>query len=181
MTIKPFVLQIHDLHRQAGSSREYLRTIEAPERLGTDVIAVPAGEPIALDLRLESVSEGVYVSGTAKARVTGECSRCLDPIEEDYEAEIAELFLFPEAVARAAEDGDEEAEELPRTDGETLDLEEVLRDAIVADLPYSPLCQPDCEGLCPDCGIRLADAEEGHAHESIDPRLAVLRGLLEDE
>lgn len=178
---RPYVLPVHDLHRQAGSHREYTRTVEAPDRLGTDVIGVPAGEPIELGLRLESVMDGIYVSGTATARVTGECARCLDPIEEEIEAEIAELFLYPEAVARAREDGDEEAEELPRTDGETLDLEEVVRDSIVADLPYSPLCDPDCEGLCPECGVRLADAEEGHAHESIDPRLAVLRGLLGDE
>ena len=77
--------------------------------------------------------------------------------------------------------GDEEAEELPRTDGNILDLEEVVRDSIVADLPYSPLCEADCEGLCPECGVRLADAEKGHAHESIDPRLAVLADLLEGE
>lgn len=177
----PFSLRVHDLTRQAGAGRDVALTIDAPERLGTDVIGVDAGEPITLDLRLESVMDGIYVSGTATARVTGECARCLDPVAEDFTSEIAELFLYPEAVARAQEEGDEEAAELPRTDGDILDLEEVVRDAVVADLPYSPLCDPDCEGLCTECGIRLADAEEGHRHEVIDPRLAVLRGLLDGE
>ena len=177
----PFVLPIHDLPRQGGSAREYHLTIDLPERFGTEVIGIPAGEELRLDLRLESVVDGVYVSGLASGILTGECARCLDPVTEEGEADVSELFLFPEAVARAVEEGDEEAEELPRTDGDTLDLEEVVRDAVVADLPYSPLCDDDCPGLCPDCGIRLADAEEGHAHENIDPRLAVLRDLLEEQ
>jgi len=144
-------------------------TLPAPADLGIELLGVPEGSPVELDLRLEAVMEGVLASGRAWVTLTGECARCLEPIEDDLEVELQELYVYPES--------DAEEDEASRLDGELLDLEPVLRDSVVLALPFQPVCQPDCEGLCPECGVRLLD-HPGHAHEeSIDPRWAALSGL----
>jgi uncharacterized protein len=154
------------------------RTVPAPEdpaRIGlVDVIAVPGGSPIELDVRLESVTEGVYVSGTASAALAGECARCLDEVTDEIAVEFAELFAYPDSVT----DETTEEDEVPRVVDEYLDLEQVVRDAVVLALPLAPLCAPDCPGLCPECGGRRADLGPDHRHETLDPRWAALRERL---
>jgi len=143
-------------------------TEPAPPDLGIDVLGVPAGSPIDLDLRLEAVMEGVLVSGTATVVLAGECTRCLGRIERSETVELQELFVY---------DDDDVDEETHRLVGDLLDLEPVLRDAVVLAMPFNPLCSPDCPGLCPECGARLAEDPQ-HAHdEAIDPRWAALQGL----
>jgi uncharacterized protein len=163
----PLVFDIRDLGRRAGSMMEVDCTVPAPEHLGGGVAVVPAGSEMELALRFEAVVEGVLVSGTASVTVTGECARCLDPVEWDQTVPFTELFLH--------EPGPEE-EGLPLLDGDLLDLEPVVRDAVVLALPLAPLCRPDCPGLCVECGERLAD-DPTHGHDPIDPRWAALTGL----
>ena len=151
-------------------------TVGAPEDLGTAVIGVPAGSDLELDLRLEAVMEGVLVTGAVRGRAVGECVRCLDEVTEPVDVTLAELFVYPERAAVAAQDGDEDDEDLRELDGDFLDLEPALRDAVVPMLPFQPVCRPDCPGLCSLCGARLAD-EPGHTHETLDPRWAALGGL----
>ena len=156
------VLDTHELSRRAGQMREVERIAEAPENLGIEVIGVPPGSPVDLQLRLESVVEGVLVTGTAEVRLLGYCTRCLREISSTEEVELQELFCYP-----GKESDDEEARHI---EGEMIDLEPVLRDAVVLDLPFTPLCRPDCAGLCPICGADL-NADPGHGHdEVIDPR-----------
>jgi uncharacterized protein len=154
--------------------RSLTRTATAPgepARLGLDGIHVAAGEPVELDLRLESVTEGVYVSGTARARLVGECVRCLDPMTDEVTVELGELFVYPDSVTDETTDADE----LPRVAYEHLDLEQTIRDAVVLALPLTPLCRLDCAGLCPECGDKWADLPADHGHETLDPRWAALR------
>jgi uncharacterized protein len=148
--------------------RKLSRSVPAPAGLGVVVLGVPQGSPVELELRLESVMEGVLVSGTAAAQVEGECVRCLDPITSSLVVDLQELFAYP-----GAEIDDDDESELHQLEGDLLDLEPVLRDAVVLALPFQPLCRNDCPGLCPECGARLAD-EPDHGHEKIDPRWAVL-------
>jgi uncharacterized protein len=150
------------------------RSIPAPgpgERLGLEVLAVPEDAPVELDVRLESVTEGVYVSGTVSAPLAGECARCLDELSDHLEVEVAELFAYPDSLTDETTDADE----LPRVVDEQLDLEQIVRDAVVLALPLAPLCSPDCAGLCTECGGRRADLEADHGHETLDPRWAALR------
>ncbi len=173
----PWVFGIHELDRRPGAMRSYTRTIAAPaeaDRIGLDTIWVPAGEPIELSVRLESVTEGVYVSGTAAARLVGECVRCLDPLTDEVLVDLGELFAYPDSVTDETTDADE----LPRVLGEFLDTEQIVRDAVVLALPLSPVCRPDCPGLCADCGEKWADLPPGHGHETLDPRWAALRERL---
>ncbi|MDN5860510.1 MAG: YceD family protein [Pseudonocardia sp.] len=155
--------------------RAYERTIPAPAtRLGIETIGVRAGSPVHLSVRLESVTEGVYVSGTVHADLDGECARCLDPITDEITVELGELFAYPASVTDETTDSDE----LPRVLDEQIDLEQTVRDAMVTELPLAPLCRTDCPGLCPDCGQQWADLEPGHGHETLDPRWAALQDRL---
>jgi uncharacterized protein len=160
------VLDTHDLVRRAGEMRVVRTTVEAPADLGIAVIGVPEGSPLELDLRLEAVVEGVLVTGTAAARLAGECVRCLTALTDEVEVDVQELFTYP---GSEASDG-----EASRLHGELLDLEPVLRDAIVLELPFQPVCRPDCAGLCPACGLDL-NLVDGHTHDdAVDPRWAGL-------
>jgi DUF177 domain-containing protein len=147
------------------------RTVPAPADLGTDVIAVPEGSDVDLDLRLESVVEGVLVSGTVTAEAAGQCVRCLDDLEREVEVDVQQLYAYPGQVPQKAED--DETDEL---EGDLIDFEPVLRDAVVLALPFQPVCREDCPGLCSECGVHLAD-HPGHQHDQVDPRWAVLQSL----
>lgn len=155
------VIETHDLVRAAGTMRTLRRTAEAPADLGTGVIGVPLNSPVELDLRLEAVGEGVLVTGTAEVSLAGECARCLRPISDSLEVDIQELFYYP---------GNEPDDEAARVEAEMIDLEPILRDAVVLDLPFTPLCREDCLGICPVCGADLNDDPDHEHGDEIDPR-----------
>ncbi|GHA03171.1 YceD family protein [Streptomyces echinoruber] len=178
----PLVFDTHELGRRPGALQRLTRTVEAPADLGIGgVVGVPEGAPVALELRLESVMEGVLVTGTARARAEGECVRCLEPLGFDLEADFQELFSYPDADDRGrahAEPGDDAEDDEDRLfleDG-LFDLEPVLRDAVVLALPMQPVCREDCPGLCSECGARLAD-DPDHHHDAVDIRWAALQEL----
>lgn len=176
----PLVLDTRDLGRRPGSQRELSRTVPAPADLGIEVLRVPQGAEVELDLRLEAVMDGVLVTGEAHAPLEGECVRCLEPITDEVDVTFQELYLYDDTrdAASVQREGDEEVGVL---DGDLLDLEPVLRDAVVLALPFQPLCQDDCLGLCADCGARLAD-DPDHGHEApVDPRWAGLSGLKDGQ
>jgi uncharacterized protein len=173
----PFAFDLRELGRRAGSLREYRRSVPAPAGLGLELIEVPEAAPLALDLRLESVTEGVLVTGTVSAPIAGQCGRCLDPVSDELSVDFVELFAYPNS---ATEETTEE-DEIHRINGDLLDVEPVVRDAVVLGLPWTPLCRPDCAGLCPTCGQRLDELPAGHAHELIDPRWAALERLKSQE
>jgi len=153
--------------------------VPAPAELGIEVLHVPEGAPVELDLRLEAVMEGVLVTGTATAELEGECVRCLEPIHDDFEVRFQELFVYDDV--RHDESDQDLDDEASRLQDDLLDLEPLLRDAVVLALPFQPLCQEDCAGLCPECGARLAEDPE-HGHEApIDPRWAGLAALQDND
>ena len=172
----PFVFDLRELGRRPGTLREYRRSVPAPAGLGFDLIGVPEGAPLALELRLESVTEGVLVTGMVTAPLAGQCGRCLEPVTDELIVDVCELFAYPDSVT----DETTEQDEVHRVDGEVIDVEPVVRDAVVLALPWTPLCRPDCAGLCPTCGQRLDDLPAGHAHEMIDPRWAALAGFASE-
>jgi uncharacterized protein len=179
---EPLVLDVRSLPRRPGSMVTVTRTVPAPTDMGIAMARVPEGSPIELDLRLESVLEGILVSGTADLEIGAECSRCLDPFDWHEEVDLTELFRYPPTDAHGAvvEEPDDSEDPLPEVQDDLIDLLPVLRDAVVLDLPLAPLCREDCPGLCPECGVRLADDPQ-HAHESTDPRWAALTALLEPD
>lgn len=174
------MIDTRELGHRAGSSHEYHRRAPAPAQFGLDMIGVPEGEQVELELLAESVVEGVLISGTASAVLAGECARCLDPISDEIEVEFRELFAYPDSATDTSTDEDE----VSRVVDDLIDLEPVVRDAMLLSLPSAPLCSPDCAGLCSGCGVKWAELPPDHTHETIDPRWAALRerfGRTEEE
>ena len=177
----PLVLDTRELGRRPGAERTVSVTAPAPADLGIEVLGVPEGSPITFELRLEAVVEGVLVTGQAHAVLAGECVRCLDDIERGMDAEFCELFVYDDPEKHGDRHGeppkDPEDGETSRMHGDLLDLEPLLRDAVVLALPFQPTCTEDCPGLCVECGARLAE-DPDHTHEAaVDPRWAALQGL----
>lgn len=169
------VIDTLDLGRSAGAMRQVSTVAPAPEGIGNAVIGIPAESPITLDLQLQAVTEGVLVTGVASVTIAGECARCLQPLGSTMNVDLQELFMYE----HVRHDGDEEDEDQPRLNGELIDLEPALRDAVVLDLPFTPLCREDCLGLCDACGANLNEKPD-HAHEApIDDRWEALNGLLD--
>lgn len=164
----PYVLDIRELGRRPGSMRPVELHLPAPADLGVGLIGVPPGAELDLHLRMESVMEGVLVTGTVVAPLAGECGRCLDPVADRVEADLQELYAYPESGATE--------DEASRLDGDFLDLEPVVRDSVVLALPLTPLCRDDCPGLCVECGAKR-DAGCGHDQGPVDPRWAALEAL----
>jgi uncharacterized protein len=172
----PLVLDTRELGRRPGSQRRRTFTAPAPADLGIEVLRVPEGSSMAFELRLEAVMEGVLVTGQAHARLEGECARCLEEIHDEVVADFQELFVYEESDTAQSLHGGED-DDAGRLEGDLIDLEPLLRDSVVLMLPFRPLCQDDCPGLCIECGARLAD-DPGHQHdEPIDPRWAKLQAL----
>ena len=180
---------MRQLGRQAGSALTQTRTVPAPEDLRLELVGVPVGADVAVEVRFEAVSEGVLATGTAIAPLAGECARCLTPLTSSVTASFQELFLYADGRHdkhdrhdRQVDSDEQDDEELHYLDGDLLDLEPVVRDAVVLALPMSPLCREDCPGLCAECGEPLADAGPGHRHdEATDPRWAALKQLGDTE
>jgi len=157
----PLVFDIRDLG--PGVARTLTRTVPAPEHMGVELARVPAGADLDLEAQLEGVTEGVLVTATVTGPLAGECARCLEPFVSVITVRFQELFEQAGADRQA---DDEAGDDNYRLDGSgLLDLEPALRDAVVLELPLSPLCEDGCRGLCAECGVRLADAEPGHGHD----------------
>ncbi len=172
----PLVLDTRDLPRRPGALRTVKRVVPAPPDLGLELISVPEGADLSLDLRLESVSEGVLVSGSVSGPVTGECGRCLREINDSVTVTVQELYAYENSTTdqTAGED------EVGRMQGDLIDLEPEVRDGLVLALPANPLCRADCPGLCPECGVNWDDLPADHRHEQLDPRWAGLSQLKEE-
>ena len=175
----PLVLDTKEVGRRPGSMAELAREVGAPAEFGTEVLRVAEGEPLDVDVRLESVVEGVLVTGSVQGTATGACVRCLDPISLDVTGRFQELFAFADRNAHHQQVGDEDAAEEYLIEDGLIDLEPVLRDAVVPSLPFQPVCRPDCPGLCSECGMRLEE-DPDHAHDVIDPRWAALTDLASE-
>ncbi|MGZ0710631.1 YceD family protein (plasmid) [Coraliomargarita sp. W4R53] len=149
--------------------RVFTLEIPAESQWGEGLISFPKGEIIGIDLRLESVHEGILVTGTADGETVGVCGRCLTDITEDVEVEFQELFGYPGHEATDFEVQDDH-----------VDLETLVRDAMVLSLPFQPVCQPDCPGLDPNTGERLTVSTETESHEPLDIRWAALQDYSTD-
>lgn len=170
----PMVVEINRLGRRPGAMVTLRDTVPNPARIGLELIGIDAGAPVDRDLQIQSVSEGVLVTGTVSAPTAGECARCLAPVVGHVEVTLTELFAYPESATEATTEDDE----VGHVVDDTIDLEQTIIDAVGLELPLSPLCTPDCPGLCPECGVALA-AEPGHHHDRIDPRFAKLAGMFD--
>jgi len=151
--------------------------VPAPEDLGLELIGAPKSAELDLQLRMESVSEGVLVSGVVTGPLVGECGRCLRPISDTLNVPLQEFYAYAHSTTDETTDEDE----VGRLQGDLIDLEPALRDAVVLALAANPVCREDCPGLCPECGTPIDELPAGHTHGQIDPRWAALSQIKTSE
>lgn len=159
----PYLQNVRDLIRNPGELRERHLAFPAPEHLGEGLVAVRDGTGLDIGLRFESVHEGVFASGRITTRADGECARCLEPLSLPVEVEFDELFAYP-----ADEPFDHELA------GDLLDLEPVVRDAVVLALPFQPVHVDGCEEFDLAPGISLITED---VPAPADDRWAALQGF----
>jgi uncharacterized protein len=160
---------VFDLMHRPGEMRERQIDATATEAFGNAVIGVKQGAAIYVEARLESLHDGILVTAEADARVEGECIRCLDPISDTLRVDIAELFAYSE----------DEAFDYTVVD-DHVDLEPLVRDAVVLALPFQPVCRPDCPGLDPETGEKLSADSSREPAQRVDPRWSALEGFAAD-
>lgn len=162
----PYAVLVRDLIHRPGEMREHSIQVVVPETFGTAVVGVEKGSKLSVKGRFESLHDGILVDAVVSGKAQAECVRCLIDVTLPVRVEFQELFAYSE----------DEAFDYTVID-EYIDLEPVVRDSVVLSLPFQPVCQKDCLGLCPECGVRLLD-NPGHEHEApIDARWAALAGL----
>ena len=168
-SLREFEENVRDLVNRPGEMREREYQVNAPETFGEALASIPAGEHIDLEVRLESVHEGILASVKARTTMQAECGRCLTRFTAPFEVEFQELFAYTPT----------EADEYG-VHGDHVNLEPPLRDAVVLALPFQPVCRADCPGLDPRTGD-VRDAEATAEPEAVDPRWAALAELLEEK
>lgn len=165
-----YLIPVHELVRHPGEMRELSLQVNALSEMGNGIVAVAEGKSLAIEVRLESVHEGILATGEVGALAVGDCSRCLESINLPVKVDFQELFAY----------SGQSDEELLVQDNQ-IDLEQVIIDSVVLSLPFQPVCSEDCLGLCAECGEKLKD-DEGHQHEApVDPRWNALEDLLKKE
>ena len=164
----PFVVVVSDLLRRPGS-RRHERLEKGLAALKVTGALVPAGTVAEVDALLDSIHEGILVTGAVRAAWEGECRRCLRPVGGELRARVQELF------ERRPTEGDTYPLEHDR-----IDLGPLVRDALLLELPLAPLCAEGCQGMCPTCGADLNDGTCECRPAGRDPRWAALDGLLQD-
>jgi len=157
-------VDVRDLVEHPGASRT-VHVDEPVEGLGLELAEVPADAPIEAELLLESVVEGILVSGPLQGSMRFSCARCLKTFDRPFDLQVSELF------AAETDPGADEYELGPEG---SIDLEPMVRDAVMLSIPFSPLCKPDCLGLCERCGGDRNLGECTCPPEVADPRWAVL-------
>jgi Predicted metal-binding, possibly nucleic acid-binding protein len=165
-----FALNVRDLIGAPGQMRELDFSVAAPETYGEAVAKVSEGAPIEISGRLESVHEGILASGDIRCTAAAECVRCLDSIDIPIEADFQELFAYSDNDGYDSQVVDD-----------TVDLEPVVRDLVVLQLPFQPMCSPDCPGLDPQTGEKRPEGWQGSDEKGIDPRWEALGQLLTDD
>jgi uncharacterized protein len=169
VTAPALAVDVHELLHKPGAHRHVV-VRGTLDDLATPVASVPPDRPVTVDAEVESVVEGLLVTGTVSTTAVVQCVRCLRTFDQELSVEVRELF--------ALESGKEEDEGYAVLPDDRLPLDTMARDALVLGFPAFPLHRPDCAGLCPVCGADRNTEDCGHTGpETIDPRWAGLAGL----
>ena len=183
----PWAVSVAQVASRPGQSKEIDATFPAPSGIGDEIVGVDEGADVSVVGSFDSIVDGLILNARISAPVHAECTRCLKPIQRDWTVNVTSFFPYEDksAAGKSKKDdeidiiaGEDEAEDTyPLLDGGAwADLEALLRDTLVEELPLQPLCKPDCKGLCSQCGIDLNENPD-HQHDMTDIRFAALEGL----
>jgi uncharacterized protein len=163
------MLQVADLIDRPGVSRRVDLTLPTPA--GLDLVLATVVEPLRLEAEIANVVEGLLVRGMLCAGLRVQCARCLADLEVEVAADVTELVTDTDV-----ERGEEAEEGYEIADG-AIDLDTLLRDALVPAVPYQPLCDEACRGLCAVCGSNRNEVDCDCDEPTGDPRWSALEGL----
>ena len=181
----PWAVSVAQVASRPGQSKEIDATFPAPSGIGDEIVGVDEGADVSVVGSFDSIVDGLILNARISAPVHAECTRCLKPIQRDWTVNVTSFFPYEEKAGKNGKEeevdiiaGEDEAEDTyPLLDGGAwADLEALLRDTLVEELPLQPLCKPDCKGLCSQCGIDLNENPD-HQHDMTDIRFAALEGL----
>lgn len=189
----PWAVSVAQVASRPGQSKEIDATFPAPSGIGDEIVGVDEGADVSVVGSFDSIVDGLILNARISAPVHAECTRCLKPIQRDWTVNVTSFFPYEDKSAagkggKAGKNGKEEEVDIiagedeaedtcPLLDGGAwADLEALLRDTLVEELPLQPLCKPDCKGLCSQCGIDLNENPD-HQHDMTDIRFAALEGL----
>lgn len=163
-------MPVKELLKHPGNMRELVLVASVGEEIGTPVAKLAGNQELQIELRLESVHEGILATAEVSTVIELVCSRCLDEINLEFEVDFQELFAYSST-------SDDEL----LVKNEQIDLEQVVIDSVISNLPFQPLCSPDCLGLCSECGKKLIE-DPNHEHQRpVDSRFEALKDLLGKE
>jgi uncharacterized protein len=154
------------LEATIGTSR--LIELDYPQiQVAEDVTLIP----LQGSFTATRISEGVYMSGTLRSAIRVECVRCLEEAIVPLAIKLDDLFYHPPHTAPPGES----------VVGENgfVDLAPLVRELALLDMPSHPLCKPDCQGLCMECGHNLNEGDCGCQEETIDPRFEILKKFFD--
>lgn len=183
-----WAVSVAQVASRAGQSKPIDADFPAPGGIGDDVIGVDEGVPVHVTGSFDSIVDGLVFTAHLTAPVHAECTRCLRPLQRDWDVDVTAFFPYASAEDTAKDHarddeveiiaGEEETEDTYPlfNNGAFADLEALLRDTLVEALPLQPLCREDCRGLCPQCGVDLNEHPEHH-HDMTDIRFAALADL----
>jgi len=184
VTQPALAVDVRELLQQPGAHKHVVLRAVLPD-LATPVASVPPERPVTVDAELESVVEGLLVTGKVRATVRLRCVRCLREFDHELEVDVRELFTGSGSRSASLHPREDEDEGYAVLADDRLPLDTMVRDALVLAFPSFPLCRPDCAGLCPQCGADRNTTDCGHdGSGATDPRWAALAGLrqaLEEE
>lgn len=181
----PWAVSVAQVASRPGQSKQIDTTFPAPSGIGDEIVGVDEGADVHVVGSFDSIVDGLILTARISAPVHAECTRCLTPIKRDWMVDVTTFFPYEDTSGKSGKDeevdivaGEDESEDTyPLLDGGAwADLEALLRDTLVEELPLQPLCRPDCKGLCSQCGIDLNDNPD-HRHDVTDIRFAALEGL----
>jgi len=151
--------------------------LDIDEKFGAE--EVPAVSPVKAGLELTKFKREVIVGGSVSAELELECSRCLKKYLYGINVPVHVVYHPMEEIGADRHELKDDEMDMEFYKGEELDLRELIREQIMLNIPMQPLCDKNCRGICSQCGTDLNTATCNCVTEKIDPRLEVLKKLLE--
>lgn len=158
-------INVQDIKEDLGAFKEVKIEEEAVD-IELEDREIMISEPAQMKFQIVNTDESFLVTGKIDLNLAVKCSRCLKAFDMQLNIEIEET------VSKDRIEGGSEA---------VIDIEEEINDNIMVAIPMQPICDEECAGLCPNCGKNLNEGDCDCFMHTVDPRLAKLEELLDEE
>ncbi|MDY5784561.1 MULTISPECIES: YceD family protein [unclassified Corynebacterium] len=178
MATNPFVFDVADVLNGGGMPVSMTQEGPSPSRIGPEMIAVPKGSTVTVEAVVTPLGSGIMVDATATGTLEGQCVRCLSTLTPEFSATVNQVFSSGDDFIHGDPESDDDAgsgDEIPEIEGTTVNLEQAFVDELGMNLPFNPVCEPECVDAS---DVPEPDGVSGEAGDSVDPRWAALEKFL---